>query len=345
MKKILSIFTLFLVTTVFAQKQTSEKQQRFVLVVHGGAGTILKKNMTPEKEMAYTAGLQSALMAGYMVLNKGGSAVDAVETAVKILEENPLFNAGKGAVFTNEGRNELDAAIMNGKNLSAGSVASVTTIRHPISAARAVMEKSPHVMMIGQGAEAFAGQQGLEMVDPKYFFTEERWRGLDRTKKDDSLKMSRSDSSNAMSIINEDQDHKFGTVGAVALDMQGNLAAATSTGGMTNKKFGRVGDAPIIGAGTYANNATCAVSCTGWGEFFIRLVVAKTVSDLMEYRNYSVKKAADELIMKKVPQLGGDGGLIAVDKNGNFTMPFNTDGMYRGYIKPDGKPVVSIYKE
>lgn len=338
----------FIITYSFGQKTTSQKKENFVLVIHGGAGTILKKNMTPEKEKAYQQGLQLALQTGYDILNNGGTSLNAVEAAVRVMEDNPLFNAGKGAVFTNEGKNEMDAAIMNGKTLAAGSVASVTTIKNPISAARAVMEKSEHVMLIGAGAEKFAKQQGLEIVDPSYFYTEDRWRGLQQVRREDSLKTELDHGSKkGTSGIKQsnNRDYKYGTVGAVALDKAGNLAAATSTGGMTNKKFGRVGDAPIIGAGTYANNQTCAVSCTGWGEFFIRLVVAKTVSDLMEYKNYSVQQAADELIMKKVPALGGDGGLIAVDKNGNFSMPFNTEGMYRGYIKSDGKAVVKIYKE
>ncbi|MBD0278718.1 MAG: isoaspartyl peptidase/L-asparaginase [Flavisolibacter sp.] len=338
----------FIITYSFGQKTTSQKKENFVLVIHGGAGTILKKNMTPEKEKAYQQALQLALQTGYDILNDGGTSLNAVEAAVRVMEDNPLFNAGKGAVFTNEGKNEMDAAIMNGKTLAAGSVASVTTIKNPISAARAVMEKSEHVMLIGAGAEKFAKQQGLEIVDPSYFYTEGRWRGLQQVRREDSLKTELDHGSKkGTSGIKQsnNRDYKYGTVGAVALDKAGNLAAATSTGGMTNKKFGRVGDAPIIGAGTYANNQTCAVSCTGWGEFFIRLVVAKTVSDLMEYKNYSVQQAADELIMKKVPALGGDGGLIAVDKNGNFSMPFNTEGMYRGYIKSDGKAVVKIYKE
>lgn len=335
-------------TTLNAQKNPQNGKENYVLVIHGGAGTILKKNMTPEKEKAYQSALQQALEAGYAILSKGGSAVDAVETAVRVMEDCPLFNAGKGAVFTHEGKNELDAAIMNGKNLAAGSVALVTTIKNPISAARAVMEKSEHVMLIGMGAEKFAKEKGLEMVDPSYFFTKDRWESLQRLLREDSTKteLDHDSTEHAFEVRQPDnRDSKYGTVGAVALDRKGNLAAATSTGGMTNKKFGRVGDAPIIGAGTYADNATCAVSCTGWGEFFIRLSVAKTVSDLMEYKNYPVKTAADVLIMEKVPELGGDGGLIAVDKSGNITMPFNTEGMYRGYIKSDGKSVVKIYKE
>ena len=326
-----------------------------VLVIHGGAGTILKSMMTPEKEAAYKAGLTEALQKGYDTLAKGGSALDAVETAVRIMEDNPLFNAGKGAVFTNEGKNEMDAAIMNGQNLAAGSIAGVTTIKNPVSTARAVMEKSKHVMMAGPGAEKFAASVGQQIVDPSYFYTQDRWDGLQKAKrqeKEDSVKMDLidrkkiNDKPAGQQALKQpgNHDYKYGTVGAVALDRYGNLAAATSTGGMTNKRFGRIGDAPIIGAGTYANNATCAVSCTGWGEFFIRLVVAKTISDLVEYKNYSIQNAADEVCMKQVPALGGDGGLIALDKNGNIAMPFNTAGMYRGYIK-EGKAVVKIYKD
>ncbi len=319
-----------------------------VLVIHGGAGTILKSQMTPEKEKAYTAALSEALRKGYDTLQKGASALDAVETAVRVLEDCPLFNAGRGAVFTNEGKNELDAAIMNGKTLAAGSVAGVTTIRNPISTARAVMEKSSHVMMTGKGAEAFAASQGQQIVDPSYFFTQERWDGLQKAKQEEVKPSGIVDSAakHGPSALKqpENRDNKYGTVGAVALDRYGNLAAATSTGGMTNKRFGRVGDAPIIGAGTYANNATCAVSCTGWGEYFIRLVVAKTISDLVEYKGWSLQKAVNEVCMKQVPALGGDGGLIALDKDGNIAMPFNTAGMYRGYIK--GKTMeVKIYKE
>lgn len=330
-------------------QQAQPAGKKFSLAIHGGAGTILKKNMTPEKEKAYQQALNDALQAGYKILNGGGTALDAVEATVRVLEDCPLFNAGKGAVFTNEGKNELDASIMNGKTLAAGAVASVTTIRNPITAARAVMERSQHVMMVGAGAEKFAKQQGLEIVDPSYFYTEERWQGLLKVRAEDpdSVALDHGNKTKTTGVLKqpENRDYKYGTVGAVAVDMQGNLAAATSTGGMTNKKFGRIGDAPIIGAGTYADNNTVAVSCTGWGEFFIRLSVAKTVSDLMEYKNFTVKQATDELIHKKVPALGGDGGLIAVDKNGNIAMPFNTEGMYRGYIKQDGKPVVSIYKD
>ncbi|RYY89129.1 MAG: isoaspartyl peptidase/L-asparaginase, partial [Chitinophagaceae bacterium] len=320
MKLLLVPFVLLLSLPLFAQ--TAKKRPEFMLVIHGGAGTILKKNMTPELEAAYQRGLQTALQAGYAVLKRGGTAVDAVEATVRVLENDSLFNAGRGAVFTNEGRNELDAAIMDGSNLKAGSVASVTTIRNPVSAARAVMDRSEHVMMIGAGAEKFAQQQGLELVDPSYFATQRAWRALQRAKSLDSAKASQQQGTpvtprqGALLRQPGNRDYKYGTVGAVALDKLGNLAAATSTGGMTNKKYGRVGDAPIIGAGTFASNSTCAVSCTGWGEFFIRLSVARSVSDLMEYKGWSVKQAADELIHKKVPALGGDGGLIALDKDG-----------------------------
>lgn len=348
MRKLLIIVCLFILNKALAQTAVVPLKDKFVLVIHGGAGTILKSQMTPEKEKAYQEALSKALETGYAILKEGGSAMDAVEAAVRTMEDDPLFNAGKGAVFTNEGKNELDAAIMDGKTLAAGSVAGVTTIRNPITAARAVMEKSPHVMMTGKGAERFAQQQGIEIVDPSYFYTEERWKGLQRAKSEDSTKMQQdhTDTSKKVSLRQpENKDYKYGTVGAVALDRHGNLAAATSTGGMTNKKFGRVGDAPIIGAGTYANNATVAISGTGWGEYFIRLVMAKSISDMMEFGKMKLKTAADEMIMKRLPALGGDGGLIAVDKNGNIAMPFCTEGMYRGYIKNDGKKEIRIYKD
>jgi len=348
MKRLLILFSLFFFEKALAQPGQSPKN-KFVLVIHGGAGTILKSQMSPEKE-TYTAALNEALEKGSAILKKGGSALDAVEASVRILEDNPLFNAGKGAVFTNEGKNELDASIMNGKTLAAGAVAGVTTIKNPISAARAVMEKSRHVMMTGRGAEQFAREQGLEIVDPSYFYTEDRWKSLQRAKEMDSVQQSKKDSIKKSIGFSElffsplGAGGKYGTVGAVALDQHGNLAAATSTGGMTNKKFGRVGDSPIIGAGTYANNKTVAISGTGWGEYFIRLVMAKTISDMMEFGKMKLKQAADEMVMKRLPALGGDGGLIAVDKDGNIAMPFCTEGMYRGYVKEGEKKVVEIYK-
>ena len=340
--KLVSFISLLLVfNSVLGQLQAGNP----VLVIHGGAGTILRSSMSPEREKMYREGLEEALKKGYAVLSAGGSSLDAVETVVKVLEDNPLFNAGKGAVFTNDGRIELDAAIMNGKTLQAGAIAGVTTIRNPVTAARAVMEKSEHVMMIGKGAERFAEQQGVTLVDPSYFYTEERWKSLERARKQDSLKSATERKQTSNILQAGSNDYKYGTVGAVALDKQGNLAAATSTGGMTNKKFGRVGDVPVIGAGTYANNATCAVSCTGWGEFFIRLVMAKTVSDMMEFGKMSLQDATNEMVMKRLPAMKGDGGLIAVDKNGNIALPFCTSGMYRGYIDRNGKMEIKIYKD
>lgn len=346
MRLICCCCSLLLFNSLFGQIHAKSATEKYVLVIHGGAGTILKSQMSPEKEKAYQEGLTLALQKGYAVLHKGGTAMDAVTAAIVILENDPLFNAGKGAVFTNEGKNEMDAAIMDGSKLAAGAVAGVTVIRNPILAARAVMEKSNHVMMVGPGAEKFAASQGLSIVEPSYFYTEDRWKSLLRAKAEDSLKMELDHGNKKVSgnFEFENKDNKFGTVGAVALDQQGNLAAGTSTGGMTNKKYGRVGDAPIIGAGTYANNASCAISCTGWGEYFIRLVVAKTISDMMEFGKFSLADAAREIVMKRLPALGGDGGLIAVDKNGHYAMPFNTEGMYRGVVTADGKIKVSIYK-
>jgi len=338
------IQTATLITLVMAATITSAQQkEKYVLVIHGGAGTILKKNMTPEKEAAYVAALTLALQTGYDQLKAGKGSLDAVEATIHVMEDSPLFNAGKGAVFTHEGKNELDAAIMDGKTLMAGAVAGVTTIRNPISAARAVMEKSEHVMMVGKGAEVFAKEAGLTIVDPSYFYTKERWDGLQKALAEDSVKTVL-DHGNKKSMLlgTVSKDYKFGTVGAVALDNNGNLAAGTSTGGMTNKKYGRVGDAPIIGAGTYANNLTAGISCTGWGEFYIRAVVGHDISALMEYKHLSVAEAA-QTVLDKMQKLGGDGGLIALDARGNVTMPFNTAGMYRGTVTSEGKIKVQIY--
>jgi beta-aspartyl-peptidase (threonine type) len=333
MKKLIFLFLMVFANAIVGFAQ----QKKYVMVIHGGAGTITKNSMTPEKEKSYTSALKQALEAGFAKIKSGASSVDAVQAAINILEDNPLFNAGKGAVFTSDGRNELDAAIMDGKTLKAGAVAGVTIIKNPIDAARAVMEKSEHVMLVGKGAEAFAKQQNLTIVDPKYFFTKERWEGLQRTKEREKTNKDNRTSAGKF------PDSKFGTVGAVALDSYGNLAAGTSTGGMTNKKYGRIGDSPIIGAGTYANNKTAAVSCTGWGEYFIRNVVAYDLSAMMEYKNFSVQEAGDAVI-KKVLELGGDGGLIALDKNGNMAMPFNTEGMFRGAITETGEIEIYIYR-
>ena len=318
-----------------AGAEKTEKPGPITLVIHGGAGTIEKENMSAEKEAAYTAKLQEALNSGYSVLENGGTSLDAVTTAIQILEESPLFNAGRGAVFTNEGKNEMDASIMNGKTSEAGAVAGVTNVKSPILAARAVMEKSPHVMMAGKGAEQFATEQGLEIVDPSYFYDERRHEQLQRIKEEE----------NTSAYLEQYPDYKFGTVGCVALDAHGNIAAGTSTGGMTNKRYGRIGDSPVIGAGTYADNATCGVSATGHGEFFIRNVVAYDIAALMKYNDMSVEEAAEEVVMNKLVQKGGSGGIIALDRQGNIAMPFNTAGMYRGYIREKNNPVVKIYKE
>ena len=297
------------------KKETSD----FAIAIHGGAGTITRKNMTPEKESAYRSKLEEALNTGYAILENGGTSLDAVESTIRIMEDSELFNAGKGAVFTNAGTNELDASIMDGINLKAGAVAGVKTIKNPISAARKVMEETWHVMLSGDGADGFAKEQNLDIVDPIYFYTQRRWDSLKKT-----------------------QTKKHGTVGCVALDKKGNLAAGTSTGGLTNKQWGRVGDSPIIGAGTYANNKTCAVSGTGQGEYFIRGNVAYDVSAIMEYENESVGKAARKVI-SKLSDLGGEGGVIAMDSHGNISMPFNTSGMYRGFRKSNSSAKILIY--
>ncbi len=301
---------------------------KYAIVIHGGAGSLLKENFTLEKEVQYKKVLQNALLVGDSVLKNGGSSLDAVEKTIHILENSPLFNAGKGAVFTNSGRNELDASIMWGKDLNAGAVAGVDDIKNPISAARNVMEKSEHVMLSGKGASEFAKIQGLKIVDNSYFFTQNRWDHLQKILKKEKEMT---------------QEDRHGTVGCAALDKDGNLAAGTSTGGMTNKRFGRIGDSPIIGAGTYANNETCAISCTGHGEFFIRLGVAKDISSMMEYQNISLNEAADKIIAK-LTKMGGTGGIIGLDKKGNIVMKMNTEGMYRAYSNSNGESEVLIYK-
>jgi beta-aspartyl-peptidase (threonine type) len=308
----------------------------FAMVIHGGAGTILRQNMTPEMEKAYIDTLTIALRTGYQILARGGSSLDAVEATIKVLEDCPLFNAGKGAVFTANGVNELDASIMDGKTLNAGAVAAVEHIRNPISLARLVMEKSPHVMMVGTGAEEFAKTQGVKLVPPYYFWTERRWRAYEREKaREDSGKTG---------VVSE-VGKKFGTVGAVALDKAGNLAAGTSTGGTDMKRYGRVGDSPIIGAGTYANNLSCAVSGTGDGEFFIRNNVAADICARVRYSGVSLRQAADDVVMKELVAQKGGGGVIAMDRKGNIATPFNTPGMYRGWVTSDGTITVKIYKE
>lgn len=316
-------------------------------VIHGGAGTLERSRMTAEREAAYRAALNQALLAGHAILDKGGAGLDAVIAAITILEDSPLFNAGKGAVFTNAGTNELDASIMDGSTLKAGAVAGLKHVKNPIRLARMVMERSPHVMMTGEGAETFARQQGIELVDEKYFYTEERWNTLQRQKEAEKEK-EKATPPPQKSVRRGDplsgDEHKFGTVGAVCLDRAGNLSAGTSTGGISNKRFGRVGDSPIIGAGTYANNLTCAVSATGDGEYFIRSVVAHDISAMMQYGGKSLAEAA-EAVLEKVGKLGGGGGLVAIDRRGNVAMPFNTSGMYRGFVGPEGRPQVSIFRD
>ena len=308
--------------------------KKFSIAIHGGAGTLVKGLMTPEKEEQYKNALNDALEKGYEILEKSGSAMDAVEIAVNHLENSPLFNAGKGSVFTNDGIHEMDASIMDGKTLDAGAVSLITGIKNPVSLARDIMEKTDHVFLAGEGAMRFADSLGYSLETPEYFYDELRYQQWLSIKDSDTFQLDHS----------VKKDGKFGTVGAVACDKQGNIAAATSTGGMTNKRWGRVGDSPMIGAGNYANNKTCAVSCTGSGEFFIKGVVAYDVSCLMEYKGMSLKDAASEVINKRVLEIGGDGGLIAVDSDGNIAMPFNTEGMYRAYKTSKGKKEVSIYK-
>jgi beta-aspartyl-peptidase (threonine type) len=306
----------------------------FAIAVHGGAGTITRASMTPETEAEVRARLQEALDAGRDILAKGGSALDAVVAAVVVLEDSPLFNAGKGAVYTAEETHELDASIMDGSTRKAGAVAGVKRIKNPIKLARLVMDQSPHVLMAGEGAEAFGGQHGIELAPPEYCHTERRLRQLR-----DAQKKSKDDKSWVGG-----PEFAFGTVGAVAVDARGNLAAATSTGGMTNKRFGRIGDSPIVGAGTYADNRTCAVSGTGHGEYFIRGVVAHDIAALMAYGGLSVRAAAQRAVTKHLAELGGSGGVIAIDVRGEIAMPFNTEGMYRGWARSDGSSAVEIYR-
>lgn len=306
----------------------------FSIAIHGGAGTLVKGLMTPKLEAQYKAALKNARDKGYEIIENGGSALDAVELAVKHLEDTPLFNAGKGSVFTNEGTHEMDASIMEGKTLEAGAVSLITGIKNPISLARDVMEKSYHVFLAGEGAMKFADGLGYQIESPEYFYDEVRYKQWQSIKDSDNFQLDHS----------VKKDGKFGTVGAVACDKKGNVAAATSTGGMTNKKWGRVGDSPMVGAGVYANNKTCAVSCTGSGEFFIRGVVAYDVSCLMEHKGLSLKEASNQVINNRILEINGDGGLIAVDAQGNIAMPFNTEGMYRAFKTSKGEEGISIYK-
>jgi beta-aspartyl-peptidase (threonine type) len=307
------------------------------LVIHGGAGTILRSSMSPELEKLYKEGLMAALTAGNSILEKGGLAMDAVEAAILQMEDNPLYNAGKGSVFTHDGKNEMDASLMSGKDLSAGAVAGVRNVKNPIKLARAVMDKSEFVLLCGKGAEEFARTQNLEFESDAYFYVQQRYDQLLQIRDSGKTQMDHTEPAQP--------GKKFGTVGAVAFDMLGNLAAGTSTGGMTNKQYGRAGDTPIIGAGTYANNRTCGISCTGHGEYFIRAVVAYDISCLMEYKNLTLKEACEEVVNNKLVKFGGEGGLIGIDNKGNAEMVFNSDGMYRGMKRAGEDYVLGIYRD
>lgn len=323
-------------------KTTLPEKHKFSLVIHGGAGNMAKKNLTPEKEAEYKAKMKEALEIGYQMLSDGATAVDVVEAVIKILEDSPLFNAGKGSVFSHEGRNEMDAAIMNGENLDAGAVANVRTIKNPISAAKKVMTKSKFILLSEKGAEQFAKENDVEIVDTSYFFTQSRWDEYIKVRDSKSTKLDHDKSSGMIESPNTID--KFGTVGCVVLDSYGNLAAGTSTGGIVNKEYNRIGDSPLIGSGTYANNKTCAVSCTGRGEDFIKIVAAHEVSSLMEHKKIKLKKATAK-VLKKLNDIKGRGGLIAIDRNGTISMVFNTDGMFRGCIDTNGNMEVYIYSD
>jgi beta-aspartyl-peptidase (threonine type) len=343
-------FAVLAAVAVMALSGTAQAKPKWALVVHGGAGVIERKDLSPEQDKAYRAAMAHVAEVGADVLKKGGSALDAIEAAIHILEDDPLFNAGRGAVFTAEGRNELDSSIMDGSNLKAGAVAGVTTTKHPISLARAVMEHSPHVFLAGKGADEFARTQKLEQVDNSYFFTERRWKGLEKDLTKLGLPIpprpaGAPSAPSARAQLVHDEGRKHGTVGVVALDSHGNIAAGTSTGGTSAKRWGRVGDSPIIGAGTYASNQSCAVSATGTGEYFIRLTVAREICALVQYKGMKLQAAADQVIQKELGALGGDGGVIAVAPDGQMAWSFNTSGMYRARIA-DGQPVtVGIYKD
>ncbi|MFL5764275.1 MAG: isoaspartyl peptidase/L-asparaginase family protein [Bacteroidia bacterium] len=309
--------------------------KKYAIAIHGGAGTILRSAMSPAKEAQYRQALERAVIAGDLLLSKGGRALDAVEAAIRVLEDDPYFNAGRGSVFTNDGRNEMDASIMDGKTLKAGACAGVSNIRNPIILARAVMEHSEHVFLAGAGATAFARERELAFEPDEYFFDQARFDQLEKAKASGTARMDH----------HHHEDEKFGTVGAVVLDTHGNLAAGTSTGGMTNKKYGRIGDTPMIGAGTYANNNTCAVSCTGHGEYFIRSVVAYDISCLIEYKGFTLKQACDEVVKNKLVKAGGEGGVIALDVNGNIELSFNSEGMYRASMGSGSPLYIGVYKD
>lgn len=333
------LFVLLLVNQMKAM--TQKNNGNYAIVIHGGAGNLVKKNYSKEELLQYEHTLSMALDTGYAMLENGLPATQVVEKTIQILEDSPLFNAGKGSVFSNEGRNEMDAAIMDGFNLKCGAVTNLQHIKNPISLAKNIMENSSFVFLNGEGAEKYALEKGFELVDASYFFVEKRWNEMLKIR-DSSKTML--DNEGRGDIREIDQNNKYGTVGCVVLDQCGNLAAGTSTGGITNKKYNRIGDSPLIGAGTYANNETCAVSCTGHGEDFIRLVVGHQVHSLMKYNHRSLQKAADLVIQNELTEINGRGGLIAIDKKGNIAISFNTTGMFRGYIDKKGNKFIGILK-
>ena len=331
-------------TSSSEEKRATTKQHEFAIIIHGGAGTILKKNLSDEKEAEYKAKLEEAIKVGHAILKNGGTSQEAVLKTIQVMEESPLFNAGKGAVFTHEETNELDASFMDGETLNAGAVAGVTNVKSPIELAIKIMTDSDHVMLSGKGASIFAKEKGLEIVDPSYFYTESRFKSLQRIKNRTKTELDHDDKKAAFYDA-DIKNSKFGTVGCVALDKNGNISAGTSTGGMTNKRWGRIGDAPIIGSGTYANNRTCGVSSTGWGEYFIRGQIAYDISAQMEYQQKTLKEATSDVIQNKLTKLGGTGGVVALDKKGNMSFEFNTAGMYRASMNDKDELVVKIYKE
>ena len=349
MKKILLIASFLLISLGCKTEETSTKKEvtkkvnDFAIIIHGGAGTILKKNMSTEKEAAYKAKLEEAIRTGHAILKNGGTSQEAVMKSIQIMEDSPLFNAGKGAVFTHEETNELDASFMDGKTLNAGAVAGVKSVKSPIELAIKIMTDSDHVMLSGEGAASFAKEKGLEIVDPSYFYTQRRHKSLLRIKNRNKTALDHNDKKAAFYDA-DIKNSKFGTVGCVALDKIGNISAGTSTGGMTNKRWGRIGDSPVIGSGTYANNKTCGVSSTGWGEYFIRGQVAYDISAQIEYQQKTLKQATRDVIQNKLTNLGGTGGVVALDKNGNMSFEFNTAGMYRASMNDKGELVVKIYK-
>ncbi|RXG24217.1 isoaspartyl peptidase/L-asparaginase family protein [Leeuwenhoekiella aequorea] len=348
MRSLFSLLAIILLASCNHQEQSKEKpedktpvQQKFAIVIHGGAGTILKENMTDSLELAYKEALTEAIKIGYEILENGGTSLEAVQRTINSMENSPLFNSAKGAVFNHEGINELDASIMDGETLNAGAIAGVTNVKNPINLAYEVMTNSEHVLLSGKGAELFAKEHNIELVDPSYFFTQNRFDALQRT-----LAKEKISSSNKTAFYDPFiKDDKYGTVGCVALDKNGNIAAGTSTGGMNNKRYNRIGDSPIIGSGTYANNATCGVSSTGWGEYFIRGQVAYDISAQIEYAGKDLESAAKNVIQDKLTNLGGTGGIVALDKFGNPSMEFNTEGMYRAYMNDKGQLTLGIYKE